>query len=102
MPSATRANPSKFNRYYANLGISHYWMLFVEAWLKNRSLAEEAGSLLAAKLVQRTQDRDEMLNRIARRMGISYDELWDGIIDGTIAPDLTRVDPATVTPDENL
>lgn len=102
MATTTRANPSRFGRYYANLGLSHYEMLFVEAWLENRSLAEEAGSLLSAKLVQRKEERDEMLRKLARRMGITYDELWDGILDGTIAHDLTRVHPDSVSIADNL
>ena len=76
--------PNKLNRYYANLSVYYYWMLVVEAWLKNRSLSEEAGSLLSAKLMQRKPEREEMLMTIASELGITRDELWRGIIHGTI------------------
>lgn len=84
MPQATRPIPNRLNRYYANLSVYYYWMLVVEAWLKNRSLSEEAGSLLSAKLMQRKPEREEMLTTIATEMGITRDELWRGIIHGTI------------------
>jgi hypothetical protein len=84
MPPTTRPTPNKLNRYYANLSVYYYWLLVVEAWLKNRSLSEEAGSLLSAKLMQRKPEREEMLNAIATEMGITRDELWQGIIRGTI------------------
>lgn len=93
MPPITRAMPNKLNRYYANLSPYYYWMLVVEAWLKGRSLSEEAGSLLSATLYRRKNDREEMLTTVAGEMGITRDELWRGIIDGTIAPDLTISKP---------
>lgn len=81
--------PSKLNRYYANLSPYYFWMLLVESWIKGRSLSEEAGSLLGAKLMERESKREIMLERIAGRMGITRDALWNGILDGTIAPDMT-------------
>lgn len=78
---------NKAGRYYAKLSPIYFWALTVEAWLKNRSLAEEAGSLLSAKLMERTPKRDEMLNEIAARLDITKDELVAAIYAGTIASD---------------
>jgi hypothetical protein len=102
MPTTTRPTPNKLNRYYANLSVYYYWMLVVEAWLKNRSLSEEAGSLLSAKLMERKAHREEMLMTIATEMGITRDELWQGIIRGTIGTSfLTDTDETSETETED-
>lgn len=87
MPS--KPIPNSKGRYYANLSPYYFWLLTIEAWLKNRSLAEEAGSLLQAKLGERVAKRDEMLTLIADRLGTTKDRLQQQILDGTIAPELS-------------
>lgn len=89
---------NKAGRYYAKLSPFYYWMLVLEAWFKNRSLAEEAGSLLSAKLMERAPKRDEMLKKVASRLGITESELEEAIYAGTIAPDdLTTIEPTNET-----
>lgn len=83
--------PNNKGRYYANLSPYYFWLLTIEAWLKNRSLAEEAGSLLQAKLGERAAKRDEMLTLIADRLGTTKDRLQQQILDGTIAPELSEL-----------
>jgi hypothetical protein len=82
---------NKKGRYYANLSPYYFWMLVIEAWLKNRSLAEEAGSLLQAKLMERVGKRDEMLAVYAEQLKISKEELTKKILEGTIEPNLPEL-----------
>ena len=89
--------PNNKGRYYANLSPYYFWLLTIEAWLKNRSLAEEAGSLLQAKLGERAAKRDEMLSLVADRLGMTRDRLQQQILDGTIAPELSTSDADTDT-----
>jgi hypothetical protein len=76
-------------------------MLVIEAWLKGRSLAEEGGSLLGAKLMEREPKRKEMLEMVAERLGVTYEALVKAILDETIAPNLETIPdntPANITP----
>lgn len=79
--------PNKAGRYYANLAPVYFWALTIEAWLKNRSLSEEAGSLLSAKLMEREDKRDRLLERVAIRLNMTVRDLEEAIYAGTIAPD---------------
>jgi len=83
--------PNKHGRYYVNIPPYYLYILAIEAWLKGRSLPEEAGSLLCSKLGERENKRVEMLALLADRMGITPQALRDGILAGTIAPDLTSI-----------
>ena len=59
-------------------------MLRIEAFLKGgRSLGEEACNLLCARLMQRAEIRNEMLDHLALKRGISRDELVLAILNGT-------------------
>lgn len=79
--------PNKAGRYYANLSPVYLWALTLEAWLKNRSLSEEAGSLLCAKLMEREAARDRLLEKVAFRLGKTKTELEEAIYAGVIAAD---------------
>lgn len=93
MPPNTSA-PSKDGRYWVNVPPYYYFQLKIEAFLKGRSLPQEGGSLLCSKLGEREVKRGEMLVYIARQMGISTAELERGILNDTIAPDLSMTEPA--------
>jgi len=60
--------------------------LTVESVLKNRSKSQEASSLLCAKLQERKPKRDEMIQYLADKRGISFKEMWNLILGGKYEP----------------
>lgn len=66
-----------------NLGEYYNDALTVEAFIKNRSTAAEANSLLSAQLYRRKDSRESMVRELARKRGISFEEMWDAILAGT-------------------
>ena len=100
MTKAIPIAPNKHGRYYVNLPPYYLYMLAIEAWLKARSLPEEAGSLLCSKLGEREGKRVEMLTLLADRMGITPQALREGILNGSIATDLTSIDTEDPTDTE--
>lgn len=89
--SITPATPNKTGRYYVNIPPYYYFMLYIEAWLKGRSLPEEAGSLLCSKLQERAPKREEMIAQLALMVGITPEALRAAILAGTIATDLSVI-----------
>lgn len=69
--------------------------LKVEAWLKRRSMAAEATSLLCSTLIQRKQYREEALAYLAQKRGITPEALLTQILTDT-AEILTMEDYATL------
>lgn len=65
--------------------------LTVEAAIKNRSKSAEAASLLCSKLQERKTRRDEMVQYLANKRRISFDEMWHQLLVGEYQP---------LTPDE--
>lgn len=61
-----------------------YYMdaLKIEAFLKNNTVAGEAKSLICARLMQRKDYREEMLDWVARKRGFTRQELIDAILAG--------------------
>lgn len=61
-----------------------YYMdaLKIEAFLKNNTVAGEAKSLICARLMQRKDYREEMLDWVARKRGVTRQELIDAILAG--------------------
>lgn len=78
--------PNKEGRYWVNISPYYYYLTVIEAWLKQRSLPQEMGSLLCEKLEERETERLEMLDFMAQRLKLTREELIAGIVDGTIAP----------------
>jgi hypothetical protein len=72
--------------FVSRLGEPYYDALKIEAWLKGRTMAAEGNSLLCARLMQREDYRKTMLERCARKRGISVDELWDLILQDRARP----------------
>lgn len=70
----------------ATLGEYYLDALKVEAFLKERSLDQEANSLLCAKLYERTEARGRMVQYLAQKRGISVEEMQRQIIAGTVQP----------------
>lgn len=65
-----------------NLGEPYSDALIVEAFLKDRTVAAEANSLLCSTLYRRRDDRRTMVEELARKRGIGYEEMWDQIVTG--------------------
>lgn len=73
----------------ADLGEPYNDRLIVEAFLKGASIPQEATSLLRAKLMEREPFREKLVAQLARKRGITPEEMWDAIILGR-ATKLTR------------
>lgn len=69
--------------YISKPGEYYYDQLTIEAWLKGNTVAGEAKSLLCARLMQRKEYREEMIDWLARKRGVSRQELIDAILSGT-------------------
>lgn len=65
-----------------NLGEPYGDALVVEAFLKDRTTAAEANSLLCSTLHRRKDVRREMVEELARKRGLSFEEMWDRIVTG--------------------
>lgn len=65
------------------LGEYYNDLLVIEAWLKDRSAPTEAQNLLCSELAKREAPRTAIIERLARKRGISADALIDQILAGT-------------------
>jgi len=77
-------------------------LLTIEAWIKGRSLSDEACNLLCARLMQREQYRNQALEHMARKRGITSSQMIEEILRGT-AEQLTSEEyrqMAVTDPDE--
>ncbi len=60
--------------------------LTLEARIKNRTEVQEAASLLCAKLMERKSKREEMIQYLADKRGISFDEMKRQLLTGEYKP----------------
>jgi hypothetical protein len=79
MARSRRLQIPELGEYYGD-------MLRVEAVLKNRTLPQEASSLLCSMLQQRDEKRRRMVEHLARKRNIPTDEMWQQLINGTYKP----------------
>lgn len=91
--ASERLQISKPGEYYMDA-------LRLEAFLKNNTIAGEAKSLICARLMQRQDYRNEMLDWVARKRGVSRQELIDAILSGE-ADKLTASESAQVKEKED-
>lgn len=61
--------------YVSPMGELYMDALKIEAWLKNRTLSNEANSLLCAALMKRDDYRNRALAELAQKRGISVEQL---------------------------
>ncbi len=73
-------------QYIAYLGEYYSDCLTVEAALKGRPRTAEGASLLSAKLQERAERRDQMVQYLANKRGITFDEMWQQLISGSYKP----------------
>lgn len=76
-PEVPRRQLKPLSEYY-----DQEWRL--DAWLTDRSVAEQGASLLQAKLKERQQFRDQMLAKLAKDKGVSPELLREVIISGKL------------------
>ncbi len=68
------------------LGEFYMDVLTVDAWINARSRSIQANSLLCAKLQEREPRVRERVAYLAKKRGISADELWQQILQGEATP----------------
>lgn len=79
--------PKPTERQYINyLGEFYDDALAIEAAIKNRSKTAEATSLLCSKLQEREVKRTAMVQYLANKRGITFDEMWNLILTGKYEP----------------
>jgi hypothetical protein len=79
--------PKATDRFYINyIGECYDDALVVEAILKNRTKAAEAASLLCAKLQEREARRNYMVQYLANKRGISFEDMWNQLLTGKYEP----------------
>ncbi len=80
MPRATeRQHVSYLGEYYDDC-----WT--IEAELKGRTKTQEGASLLCAKLQEREDRRNKMVQYLADKRGVSFKEMWNLILTGKYEP----------------
>ncbi|WP_392530206.1 hypothetical protein [Nostoc sp. C117] len=72
-------------------GLGEYYndVLTVDAWVNGRTKVVQAQSLLCAKLQERDKLIKERVEYLAKKRGITFDQMWEQILNGTaqkIAP----------------
>lgn len=75
MPRRERFSISPIGEFYRDL-------LEVDAWINARTTSNQATSLLCAKLQEREDRIRERVTYLAKKRGISSDEMWVQILKG--------------------
>jgi hypothetical protein len=57
--------------------------LRVWAWLNNRSKSAQAAGLISFRIRERKAEIEKMLEYVAKKRGVTPDELFKNILDGT-------------------
>ncbi|BAZ50679.1 hypothetical protein NIES4103_32960 [Nostoc sp. NIES-4103] len=65
------------------LGEYYNDVLTVDAWINGRSKVVQAQSLLCAKLQERDKLIKERVEYLAKKRGITPNEMWEQILNGT-------------------
>ncbi|NWF61735.1 MAG: hypothetical protein HXY43_21380 [Fischerella sp.] len=66
-------------------GLGEYYndVLTVDAWVNGRTKVSQAQSLLCAKLQERDKLIKERVEYLAKKRGITFDQMWAEILNGT-------------------
>jgi virulence-associated protein VagC len=67
----------------APIGEYYNDLLTVDSWIRDTTKSQQASSLLASKLQEREQRIKERIEYLAKKRGITSDELWINILKGT-------------------
>lgn len=66
----------------APIGEYYNDLLTVDSWIRDTTKSQQASSLLASKLQEREQRIKERIEYLAKKRGITSDELWVQILKG--------------------
>lgn len=89
-------SPTKRERFpIAPLGEYYKDLLLIDSWINDRSMAMQANSLLCSKLQEREDRIQRRVEYLARKRGMSTDELWKAILKG----EATRIDSSEISDD---
>ena len=75
MPRRERFSIAPIGEFYMDL-------LTLDSWINARTNSTQANSLLCAKLQEREPKIRERVNYLAKKRGISFDEMWLQILKG--------------------
>jgi hypothetical protein len=82
----------------APIGEYYNDLLTVDSWIRDTTKSQQASSLLASKLQEREQRIKERIEYLAKKRGMTSDELWINILKGTAekisASDISFDNPA--------
>lgn len=67
----------------APIGEYYNDLLTVDSWIRDTTKSQQASSLLASKLQEREQRIKERIEYLAKKRGMTSDELWINILKGT-------------------
>lgn len=73
-------------QYISYLGEYYDDCWTIEAELKGKTKTAEGASLLCAKLQERDEKRNKMVQYLADKRGISFKEMWNQILIGKYTP----------------
>jgi hypothetical protein len=79
-----KKNVKKKRRQLPYLGLWYEHLLQWDAYLANKSVPQQAHSLICVRLQMREEDIEKRLLYVAEQKGISVEELKRGILDGSI------------------
>jgi hypothetical protein len=65
------------------LGEYYNDLLHVDSWVNGRTKVVQAQSLLCAKLQERDKLIKERVEYLAKKRGITFDQMWEQILNGT-------------------
>jgi hypothetical protein len=82
----------------APIGEYYNDLLTIDSWIRDTTKSQQASSLLASKLQEREQRIKERVEYLAKKRGMTSDELWINILKGTAekisASDISFDNPA--------
>lgn len=91
MPRRERFSISPIGEYYMDL-------LTVDSWINARTNSTQANSLLCAKLQERESRIKERVEYLAKKRGVSTNDMWVQILKGEaeeLSPEEIQVEPDT-------
>ena len=86
--------------YITALGEVYHDALKIEAWIKNRTMAQEGNSLLCSALMKREAYRDRVVDYLATKRGLTREKLVELILTDQ-APILTAADYTAIVEDRD-
>lgn len=61
-------------------------LITIDARINQRTISQQASSLLAAKIMEREERIRERVSYLAKKRGLSFDAMWRSLADGSYEP----------------